>query len=113
MNGGNDRPFNGTPQGPQPPSAPPLRPYLVCVRQITFRGDAEAIKAQLDRSLPDGLFLDPQGAWILEVETAPLSEQTPEWLPVVRQEINDREKAKAEKAQRGSILNPHTLRPVK
>jgi len=105
-------------QGP-PLSPPKLRPHLVVVRTITYRGDAEAIKQLLDHSLPDALMLAGNGAFTIEVETAPIKYQQPEWFGVVKQELGEKERQAVEKATReqaqkqgARILNPHTLRPV-
>lgn len=99
-------------QGQAPQGLPELRPHLVVVRQIVYRGDAEAIKGQLLRSLPDGLFFT--GAFTIEMKTAPLEEEQPQWLNTVKFDLLQAAKAKQAQAQaRSPILSPHTLRPVK
>jgi hypothetical protein len=110
----NDQPFGA----PEPPKLPRLRPHLTVIRQITYQGDDEAIRKQLDLSLPDGIFLSEHGLYSILVETAPLREVQPDHIGVVKQELYERfqaQQARAEQAAqaaKSTILNPHTLRPV-
>ena len=114
----NGSPFEGAGEGTAPAAAtlPKLRPHLTVIRQITYQGDAEAIRAQLALSLPDGLLLAGQGTFTIRVETAEPREDAPQWLGEVKGEIELRVKnlqAQAAREKAPLILNPHTLRPVK
>ena len=121
MNGQDEQgSVNGSPfeqsQAQEQPKLPQLRPHLTVIRQITYQGDAEAIKAQLALSLPDGLLLAGQGTFTIRVETADPREDAPQWLGEVKGEIELRVKnlqAQAAREKAPLILNPHTLRPVK
>jgi hypothetical protein len=101
-------------QGQTPPKLPRLRPHLTVIRQITYQGDDEAIRKQLDLSLPDGLFLAEHGLYSILVETAPLREVEPDHIGIVKQELYEKFQAQQAKAEqlKPTILNPHTLRPV-
>lgn len=106
---------------PQPPNetqgSDQLVPHLTVVRQLTYRGNKPAIVQAIQMALPDGLFIlaTPGGTPVgtIEVKTAPPEEIVPEWLGVVKAELIAQAKQRREDAQKGTILNPHTLRPVR
>ena len=111
----NGSPFEGAEAAPAAATLPKLRPHLTVIRQITYQGDAEAIRGQLALSLPDGLLLAGQGTFTIRVETADPREDAPQWLGEVKGEIELRVKNLQAQAQREKsvIVSPHTLRPVK
>lgn len=107
--------------GPEPATPNETRkeemvPHLTVVRQITYQGNKPAIEATLANALPDGLFIlaTPGGTPVgtIKVQTAEPEEIVPEWLGVVKADLIAKAQQRAQQ-QGPTILNPHTLKPVR